>query len=210
LLARFDLGLESGDLAEAAAAAQRLQALASSQPLSRVQVMSVQARLAAAQGRYDEARGQHAAARQLLEQRMPESARLRRTLALAAAETELAAARPTLAREHLQALPPALESAVDATLWRAADLRAEADLQEGLIAEALAWYRSPLSRLQAAQNMQRSPRDEASVRIHFGSALRKSGQEDLARVQFARAAELIASQHADSPVRALLAAARGD
>ena len=205
LLARADLHLESGDLARAALAAAQLKALALPEPASHVLAALAEARLASAQGRHDEARGLIAGAQRQAAQALADAQRLRQRLALAAAEIELAAGRPQTAREQLQALPAPAEGGPDWTLLLAADLRAAADLQQGQPAAALAWYRSPLARLQGETPVQRGPRDEALARIGFGRALQASGRP--AQAQFERAAALLATQHPAAPLRTLLRAA---
>ena len=205
LYSRFELELDTGDLAGASLTVGRIQALDVKRPSSQVQTLSAEARLASAQGRHELASERIAAAQALSAQHLQEADSNRRLLALTAAEIELAAGRPQAARVQLQALQTLAENPLDWSLLRAADLRAEADLRDGRVNEALAWYGSALAGLQGDTGAQRSTRNEALARLNFGSALRASGNPERAWAQTERAAALLASQHPASPLRTLLA-----
>jgi len=215
LLTRADLALDRGDLAGAARELQAARAVDSSAPASVVQQLGLQARIASAQGRHDEARQTMAQALGRLRQEMPQAVRAMRALLLGAAAIELAAGQPAQARALLQDLPPPSAGSTDLTRHAVADLRAAIDLADGRPDEALAWLQSPLARLGDAveakdsQDAARSAHEEALARITWALALRQRDQGEAAQRLLQRARTLLGDQHAGSPWLARWRAAAG-
>jgi tetratricopeptide (TPR) repeat protein len=179
--------------------------LPSKRPVASIAADVVRARFAAEMGRFDEARTMLDDAMRIGAESMPGAVRVRRSTALAAAWVERAAGNPGAARARLAtaSFAPWDGQGRDYTLLAARDCLAAIDVDEGHPKAALAYFESAASLLGDSGSNVRGRRDEAIVRIAFGRALLAEHRAAEAKIQFERAATLLANQHALSPLRAL-------
>lgn len=171
----------------------------------------VRAQLLSERGRHTEALAILAAAATASPEAISEATRLQRQVALIEAtirlrQGDLEGARQKVAVATPNAMPGAAQPGTDPASLAAADLRAEIALAAGAHGEALRHYESALG--EEAES-RRGPLAAGKARLAYGRALTAAGRQDDARAQWRRAAELLAQQHAESPLRAtVLALAR--
>jgi tetratricopeptide (TPR) repeat protein len=138
---------------------------------------------------------------------LAEAIRMQRNVALVEATIRVRAGDLAGARRRLvEATPDVQNGPADPAWLAAADLGAEIAFAEGRPAEALRHYAATLT---DAGESRRGPLAAGKARLAYGRALAAAGRPDEARVQFRRASELLADQHAESALRgAVLALAR--
>ena len=164
----------------------------------------VRAQLLSGRGRHTEALAVLAAGAAASPAAMSEAIRMQRQVALVDArirlrQGDLEGARQKVAAATPNAMPGAAQPAVDPAWLAAADLRAEIALAVSAHDEALRHYESTLG--EEAES-RRGPLAAGKARLAYGRALSAAGRQDDARAQWRRAAELLAQQHAESPLRA--------
>ena len=170
----------------------------------------VHSQLLAERGRHTEALAILTAATAANPAAIGEAIRLQRQVALIEATIRLRQGDLDGALQGAVAATPNTKSdalrGIDPAWLAAADLRAEIALAAGRREEALRHYESTLG--EDAES-RRGPLAAGRARLAYGRALHAAGRQDDARIQWRRAAELLAQQHAESPLRAtVLALAR--